>query len=119
GAAIYVDECSACHTMTGAGIPRLLPTLKGSPFVQQANPLSLIHVVLEGTRAVATDAAPTGAAMPAFGWKLSDEQVASVVTYIRNAWGNAAVAVTADTVQSDRKLLDRGKGGSESQAAEK
>jgi mono/diheme cytochrome c family protein len=112
GAAIYADECSACHTMSGAGIARLLPTLRGSPFVQQANPLSLIHVILDGTRAVATASAPTGPAMPAFGWKLSDDQVASVVTYIRNAWGNAAAPVTADTVQSDRKLLDRGQGGS-------
>jgi mono/diheme cytochrome c family protein len=112
GAAIYVDECSARDTMTGAGIPRLLPTLKASPSVQQANPLSLFHVVLEGTRAAATDVAPAGAAMPAFGCKLSDEQVASVVTYPRNAWGNSAAAVTADTVQCDRKLLDRGKGGS-------
>lgn len=112
GAAIYADECSACHTMSGAGIARLLPALKGSPFVQQANPLSLIHVTLDGTRAVATASAPTGPAMPAFGWKLSDQQVASVVTYIRNAWGNAAAPVTADTVQSDRKQLDRGQGGS-------
>ena len=112
GASIYADECSACHTMSGTGIARLLPALKGSPFVQQANPLSLIHVILEGTRAVATDAAPTGPAMPAFGWKLSDEQVASVATYIRNAWGNAAAAVGADTVRDDRKMLDRGKSGS-------
>jgi mono/diheme cytochrome c family protein len=52
---------------------------------------------------VATDAAPTAAAMPAFGWKLSDEQVASVVTYIRNAWGNAAPAVTPAEVAKARK----------------
>src|SRR5579859_8019693 len=102
GAAIYGDECSACHTMRGAGIVRLLPALKGSSSVQQANPLSLIHVILDGTRAVATASAPTGPAMPAFGWKSSDEQVASVVTYIRNAWGNAAAPVTADT---DRKSV--------------
>ena len=44
GEAIYVDECSACHTMDGSGIARLLPTLKGSPFVQQDNPGSLLHV---------------------------------------------------------------------------
>jgi mono/diheme cytochrome c family protein len=112
GAAIYGDECSACHTKTGTGIARMLPALKGSPFVQQTNPDSLLHVVLGGTRAVATDAAPTAAAMPAFGWKLSDEQVASVVTYIRNAWGNAAPSVAASSVQSMRQSLERSPGGS-------
>jgi mono/diheme cytochrome c family protein len=50
--------------------------------------------------------------MPAFGWKLSDEQVAAVVTYIRNAWGNAAPPVAASSVQSMRKSLERQPGGS-------
>lgn len=112
GAAIYVDQCSACHTMNGTGIARMLPALKGSPFVQQSNPLSLVHVVLEGTRAVATNSAPTAPAMPAFGWKLSDEEVASVLTYVRNSWGNAAAAVTGDTVRTERKDLAHGEGGS-------
>ncbi len=95
-----------------AGIARLLPTLKGSPFVQQDNPGSLLHVVLHGTRAVATGATPTAPAMPAFDWKLSDEQVAAVVTYIRNAWGNAAPAVTAGQAHTMRNELKRSPGGS-------
>jgi mono/diheme cytochrome c family protein len=103
GSAIYADECAACHTMAGTGIARLFPTLKGSPFIQQYNAASLLHVVLQGTRAVATPAAPTGPAMPAFDWKLSDDQVASVVTFIRNAWGNAAPAVSAGDVRSVRQ----------------
>ena len=105
GATIYTDECSACHTMEGAGIARLMPALKGSPFVQQREPASLLRAVLGGTRAVATDFAPTGAAMPAMGWKLSDEQVAAVVSYIRNAWGNAAPAVSARDVRRVRTAL--------------
>jgi mono/diheme cytochrome c family protein len=40
--------------------------------------------------------------MPAHGWKLSDEQVAAVITYIRNSWGNAAPPVTASDVKSIR-----------------
>jgi mono/diheme cytochrome c family protein len=103
GRAIYGDECAACHTRAGTGIARMFPTLKGSPFVQQANATSLVHVVLDGTRAVATPMAPTGPAMPAFDWKLSDDEVASVVTFIRNAWGNAAPAVSAGDVSSARR----------------
>ena len=105
GAAIYADECSACHTPEGNGVARLFPVLKGSPLVQSAEPTSLIHVVLEGSRAVATGSAPTAPAMPPFAWKLSDRQVADVVTYIRNAWGNHASPVTAGDVRAARKTL--------------
>jgi mono/diheme cytochrome c family protein len=105
GEAIYLDNCAACHTSAGNGIPRLFPALKGSPSVQSADPASLIRVVLRGAQSVATDPAPTGPAMPALGWKLSDEEVAAVVTYIRNSWGNAASAVSAGNVESARRQL--------------
>ena len=58
-------------------------------------------------RSVATDPAPTGPAMPALGWKLSDAEVAAVVTYIRNSWGNTASAVPASDVESVRQQLSR------------
>lgn len=103
GAAIYADQCAGCHTFDGSGIARLLPALKGSPFVQQRQPTSLLRVVVDGTRAVATDNAPTAAAMPAFGWKLSDAQIAAVVTFIRNAWGNAASPVDPGDVRDARQ----------------
>jgi mono/diheme cytochrome c family protein len=110
GSAIYADECAACHTMGGTGIARMFPGLKASAFVQQTNPASLLHVVLNGTRAVSTAGAPTAPAMPAFDWKLSDAQVASVVTYIRNTWGNAAPAVSAEDVGSTRHALSARRG---------
>jgi mono/diheme cytochrome c family protein len=75
--------------------------------MQQSQATSLIRVVLEGSRAVATDGATTGPAMPAFAWKLSDAEVAAVVTYIRNAWGNAAPAVSAGQVSDIRQTLHR------------
>jgi mono/diheme cytochrome c family protein len=105
GRAIYIDECSACHTRNGAGIPRLFPRLRGSPVVQSAEPTSLIHVVLEGSSAVGTDSAPTAPAMPPFGWKLTGRRVADVLTYIRNAWGNHASRVTAGDVGAAQRTL--------------
>lgn len=102
GEAIYVDQCSACHTMGGNGIQRMFPTLKGSPFVQSVDPASLLQVVLNGTRTVSTGEEPTGPAMPAFGWKLSNDEVAAVTTYVRNAWGNAASPVSSGDVSSAR-----------------
>lgn len=105
GAAIYADECSACHTPTGSGIAGLIPTLAGSPAVQSREPTSILHVILNGTRSVGTDRAPTAGAMPPFSWLLTDDQVAAVSTYIRNTWGNAAPAVSAGDVSSAKKTL--------------
>ena len=103
GAAIYADECSACHTPRGTGVPGLIPKLAGSPGVQSDDPSSLVRVVISGTRSVATDGAPTGPAMPAFGWLLDDREAAAVLTYIRNSWGNAAAAVAEGQVGRERK----------------
>jgi mono/diheme cytochrome c family protein len=93
GQAVYIDQCTACHGAAGDGIPSLIPSLKGNPSIQSADATSLRRIVMEGARSVATDPAPTGAAMPSFGWKLSREQIAAVLTYIRNSWGNSAAAV--------------------------
>jgi len=102
GAKIYMDECAGCHTSNGKGVAGLFPALHGSPVVQQDDPTTLLHVVLRGARTVDTDQAPTAAAMPAFGWLLKDDEVAAVVTYIRNAWGNAAPPVGASEVSKAR-----------------
>jgi mono/diheme cytochrome c family protein len=102
GAAIYADECSACHGPDGKGVPYLFPSLAGSPNVHSADPTSLIRVVIEGARSVATAGEPTGPGMPSFAWKLSDDQAAAVLTYVRNSWGAAAPAVDASQVAQGR-----------------
>jgi mono/diheme cytochrome c family protein len=43
--------------------------------------------------------------MPAYAWKLGDDEIAAVASYVRNAWGNKAPAVTADTVKDMRKAI--------------
>ena len=107
GRAIYVDSCAACHRVNGAGVKGLFPTLAAAPVVQQREATSLMRVVLEGAKSVATPRAPTGAAMPSYGWQLKDDQVAAVLTYIRNAWGNRAPVVTASAVTAMREDLDK------------
>jgi mono/diheme cytochrome c family protein len=102
GQAIYRDNCAACHTVEGAGIPQLFSALKSNPAVQSDDTTNVIRIVLQGAQSVATDLAPTAASMPAQGWKLSDEQVAAVITYIRNSWGNAASLVKESDVKSIR-----------------
>ncbi len=105
GEAVYADNCSACHARNGMGVADLFPGLAGAASVRQADPATTIRVIVTGTQAVATEAAPTGPAMPSFGWRLSDGQVADVVTYLRNSWGNAAPAVTAGQVAEVRRVV--------------
>ena len=107
GAAIYKDSCAACHKDSGEGEIQLFPRLAGSALVQSDDPTTLERVVLQGTRAVSTSGAPTAPAMPAFDWRLGDAQVAAVLTYIRNSWGNAAAPVAAGAVASQRESLGK------------
>jgi len=102
GGAIYRDECSACHGMDGKGVPFLFPSLAGSPNVRSTDPASLIRVVIEGARSVATDKEPTSPGMPSFAWRLNDDEAAAVLTYIRNAWGSSAPAVDPHEVEQAR-----------------
>jgi mono/diheme cytochrome c family protein len=105
GAQIFADECSGCHGGDGKGVSGLFPSLSGTPVVQQADAASLVHVVLRGAISAGTELAPTAAAMPAFAWVMNDDQVAAVVTYIRNSWGNAAPEVKAGEVGRARAAL--------------
>jgi cytochrome c553 len=105
GRAIWEDECSACHRMNGEGVARFFPTLKGNPNLQQRNPTTVLHFILAGTRRSPTAGAPTPLSMPAFYWKLNDEQVAAVATYARNSWGNKAGPVSAKDVAELRAEL--------------
>ena len=111
GEAIYADRCSACHARDGRGVAYLFPALAGSANVHQDDPTSLIRVLLEGARSSSTAPQPTGPGMPAFGWQLNDEQAAAALTYVRNSWGGAAPAVTADEVKRLRGRMLGSVGG--------
>jgi mono/diheme cytochrome c family protein len=105
GQAIYKDNCAGCHADAGTGTSGLFARLAGSHTVQSDDPTTLIHVVLTGSQGAATAGAPTSPAMPSFDWRLDDAQVASVLTYIRNSWGNAATVVSADQVRVMRSAF--------------
>jgi mono/diheme cytochrome c family protein len=107
GAAIYRDQCSACHGIDGKGIAELFPSIADSPMVKSDDPTTSIRIVLRGARSVGTQAQPTAPGMPSYGSQLDDAQIAAVLTYMRNGWGAAAAPVgTADVarVRSDTAL---------------
>jgi mono/diheme cytochrome c family protein len=66
---------------------------------------TVVRTVLAGGKAAATPQTPTGPGMPSFGWRLSDEQVANILTYVRNNWGNQAPAISPETVRRIRSEL--------------
>jgi mono/diheme cytochrome c family protein len=105
GKTIFRDTCSACHGLDGGGVPHLFPSLAKAPSVRSDDPSSAIRVLLRGARSAATAAEPTAPAMPSFGWQLNDNQAAAVLTYIRNSWGAAASAVSAEDVGKARSKL--------------
>jgi mono/diheme cytochrome c family protein len=105
GQAIYRDVCSACHGLDGRGVERLFPSLAQSSMVRSDDPTTLIRIILRGARSVATKDEPTSPGMPSFGRQLDDAKIASVVTYIRNAWGSGAPAVAANDVSKTRSDL--------------
>ncbi|KJV32898.1 c-type cytochrome [Pantoea sp. SM3] len=105
GKNVYSANCTACHNSDGKGIPNLAASLANNPGLLADDASSIITTVLQGGRGAVTAENPTSGAMPSFAWKLSDEQVAAVATYLRNSWGNAAKPVTTDEVAKARAQL--------------
>ena len=106
GEAIFFDNCAACHAADGSGVPYIFAPLAGSNKVTAEDPATVIRIILEGAQAVPTEAAPGPVAMPPFEWKLDDQQIADLVSYLRQAWGNDADAVSASAVADMRAYLE-------------
>ena len=103
GASVYIDNCAACHRTDGHGYTRVFPALAGNPVLQTADETSLINIVLNGGTLPATHTAPSTFTMPAFAWRLSDQEVADVVSFVRGSWGNKGAPVKASDVANVRK----------------
>jgi len=105
GAMLYLNNCNACHRSSGAGWENTFPALAGNSVVNAGDPTSLIRIVLQGGAMPATALAPTPLGMPPFGWRLRDEDVAQLLSFVRSSWGNQAGAVTPAQVAAVRKSI--------------
>jgi mono/diheme cytochrome c family protein len=106
GAEIYSDACSSCHLENGVGQPRVFPPLGDDAMLQQSDPTGLEHLILAGTHIGISGSRPSPLSMPSFAWKLTDQEIADVSTFIRNSWGNQAAPVPVSEVTALRKKLD-------------
>jgi len=87
GETTYIAHCAACHQPSGLGLPPAFPALKGSAVATTGSTADHIDIVFNGR---------SGTGMQGYGKQLSLKEIAAVVTYERNAWGNN----TGDTVQA-------------------
>jgi mono/diheme cytochrome c family protein len=105
GERLYDRHCAHCHGDDGLGQPRAYVPLAGNRAVLRDPPANLVQVVLGGAFPASTAGNPRPFGMPPLATELSDEDVAAVLSYIRNAWGNRAGAVQALDVQRWRSSV--------------
>ena len=90
GAAMFAANCSACHQDHGQGIPGAFPALAGNTFVQ--GPADLVAKTVINGRG----------GMPSFRNDLKDDQIAAILSFVRQAWGNKAGPIAAADVAAVR-----------------
>jgi nitrite reductase (NO-forming) len=101
GAQVFARTCAACHQPTGQGLPNVFPPLAGSDFLM-ADEARSIGIVLGGlTGPVTVNGRSYSNVMPSHAF-LSDQELADVLTFVRNAWGNQGDAVSKDQVAARR-----------------
>jgi len=83
-----------------------MPALVGNPVVLDHDPSSLINLMLNGSIPLVAEGTPDAYRMPQLRQQLSDQEIADVITFIRNGWGNRATALTAAQVAKLRKTTD-------------
>ena len=102
GADLYAHQCASCHGKDGRGVAGVYPPLAGNTSVTEPTGINAIRIVLLGGFAPTTAAHPRPYSMPPFAQQLSDGEVAAVVSYVRQAWGNEAGPVMERDVAAYR-----------------
>lgn len=103
GAQIYAAQCVACHQASGAGLPGVFPPLAGSEWVNGKETV-LAQILLQGiSGSLTVKGAVYNGQMPAFQDKLSDAEIAAVLTHVRSNFGNTADKVDAVLVKAERE----------------
>jgi mono/diheme cytochrome c family protein len=105
GKHVYAQNCAACHGTNGEGKAPWISPLTGVTSLN-APAESAINITLNGSMRVAYQGTADPYRMPPHRAKLSDEQIAAVLTYVRGSWGNQGDAVSAEQVAELKKDTD-------------
>ena len=121
GEALYLANCAGCHQPTGKGLPGAFPPLAGADYLLEDRSRAIETVIAGRTGPITVNGAQYNGVMPPMG-HLPDADIAAIVTYALNAWGNdggsvspAEVAALRPTGQETREAARKGHSGSEAQ----
>lgn len=101
GKSLYMQNCASCHQANGEGIANAFPPLANSDYLMEREDLGVDIVVNGLTGPITVNGKLYNSAMPALG--LDDDKVASILTYVRNSWGNEGGVVTLEDVKKFKK----------------
>jgi nitrite reductase (NO-forming) len=102
GKLVFMQTCAVCHQTNGQGLPQVFPPLVASDYLM-ADKARSIRIVLRGMSGpIMVNGTKYDSVMPPV-VQLTDEQVAHVLTYVRNSWGNTGEAVSVDEVRLERE----------------
>lgn len=103
GKVIYNKVCVACHLMNGQGITSVFPPLAKSDYLNADVNRSIKQMIKGSLGPILVNGKKYNTPMPA--QALNDQQIADVLTYVYNSWGNNKSIVTQDMVTAQRKKL--------------
>jgi nitrite reductase (NO-forming) len=106
GGVLYKGTCSVCHQDNGAGLPGVFPPLAKSDYLM-ADKRRAIEIVLNGLSGpITVNGQPYNSVMPPMS-QLNDDEIANILTYTLNSWGNSNGVVTAEEVAKVRATTSR------------
>ncbi len=109
GSVLYKGTCSTCHQENGTGLPNVFPPLAKSDFLV-SDPQRAITIVLNGLSGpVKVNGTEYNSVMPPMS-QLNDDEVANILTYVLNSWGNTGPAITPNEVAGIRAKTKRTEG---------
>src|SRR3954471_23364201 len=109
GQVLFKGTCSVCHQDNGQGIPDVFPPLAKSDYLNQ-DPQRAVHIALNGlTGKVTVNGKNYESVMPPMS-QLNDDEIANILTYVLNSWGNGGGAISKEQVQAVRASTQRAEG---------
>ena len=103
GAGVYLAFCARCHGADGRGQPGKASALAGSALALSRDPTSALRIVIEGSESPGV----SDQKMPGFRGRLTDAEIAQVISFVRGAWGNGAAPVSTAEVTRLRDAIHR------------
>ncbi|MCI1728919.1 MAG: copper-containing nitrite reductase [Chiayiivirga sp.] len=110
GKALYTGTCSVCHQDSGAGMPGVFPPLAKSDYLAGHSNEEIIKVVLSGLNGpLKVNGQDYNSVMPPMS-QLTDDEVANILTYVKNSWDNGGGRISKDDVTKVRAATPRAEG---------